>query len=342
MATKPFRELIQHPMAWRSRDLVSKETFSRQLGADHLLELDEFVARTRNRPVEDISHAEIQAPKLLEFMDSARDQVMSGLGLIVITGADLQRYSRDEFERISWALGLYFGLPISQSVFGERIAHVRQEAHNPSGRGYRTNRELTCHTDTPDVLGLMCIQTAKSGGLSTVVSALALHNEFVAKYPHHLEPLYRGFPFYRLGQELPGQGTVSEYDVPIFCNVKGVVSCMYVPHLLRKAQEPLGRVMPSDLQAAMARFDELCLSPEFSFSFAFERGDIFFINNRTLLHSRTTYEDHDDPELKRDLLRLWIDVPKGRRSIVDEMDPYQQPGSGGRGGVMRQAEKQAA
>jgi len=342
MQTTPWRQPITGRMAWRSADIPSKSRFTHRLDAVHLQELDRFVARVGDKPIETISYADIDAPLLRQFMDGARDEVMAGYGMVIITGVDFERYTRPQFERISWALGQYFGSPISQSVFGERIAHVRQEAHNPSGRGYRTNQELTCHTDTPDVLALMCIQTAKEGGLSTAVSALTLHNEILAHHPEHLEPLYRGYPFYRLGQELAHQQPVSEYNVPIFCNVDGVVSCMYVPHLLRKAQAPLGQSMPDDLVAAMAYFDELCVRPDLALSYAFDRGDIFFINNRTLLHSRTTYHDYDEPERKRDLLRLWIDVPQGRRPIVPEMDPYQQPLSGGRGGVMRQPDKMAA
>ena len=339
MSNTPFRAPITERMAWRSADIKNKAQLSQRLAPAHLDELDGFVARVRGKPVEQIVRDDIDSPRLRTFMDGARAEVLNGYGMVIITGCDFDRYSRDDFERISWALGLYLGNPVSQSVFGERIAHVRHAAHNPSGRGYRTTRELTAHTDTPDALGLMCIQTAKQGGLSTAVSALSIHNEILARHPEHLEPLYRGYPFFRLGQELPGQEPISPYNVPVFCNIDGVVSCMYVPHLLRAAARERGVEMPADLAAAMEYVDQLAVRPEFALSYAFERGDIFFINNRTLMHSRTEYVDHDAPELKRDLLRLWVDMPQGQRPIVAEMDPYQQPGSGGRGGVMYQPEK---
>jgi len=342
MSNTPHHKLITGRMAWRGADVKSKAQFTHTLHDEHLWELDRYVERVANKPVQDIVEEDIDAPKTRAFMNTARGEVMSGYGMVIITGADLKRYSRAQFERISWALGLYMGTPISQSVFGERIAHVRQEAHNPSGRGYRSNRELLPHTDTPDVLALMCVQIAKEGGWSTAVSALTIHNELLTHHPEHLPALYRGFPFFRLGQELADQTPVSPYNVPVFCNVEGAVSCMYVPHLLRSAAKALNTPMPDDLVAAMDEFDRLATRSDMALSYGFDQGDIFFINNRTLLHSRTEYVDHDEPDLKRDLLRLWVDMPQSRRPIVPEMDPYQQPGSGGRGGVMHQPEKAAA
>jgi hypothetical protein len=45
----------------------------------------------------------------------------------------------------------------------------------------------------------------------------------------------------------------------------------------------------------------------------FEEGDMQFINNHAILHAREQYEDYDDPELKRHLLRMWIALPEVRR-----------------------------
>jgi hypothetical protein len=38
----------------------------------------------------------------------------------------------------------------------------------------------------------------------------------------------------------------------------------------------------------------------------FQVGDIQLINNATILHARTAYEDHVEPERKRHLVRLWL------------------------------------
>ena len=38
----------------------------------------------------------------------------------------------------------------------------------------------------------------------------------------------------------------------------------------------------------------------------FEPGDMQFLKNAVILHTRTEYEDGDEPENKRHLLRLWL------------------------------------
>ena len=42
-----------------------------------------------------------------------------------------------------------------------------------------------------------------------------------------------------------------------------------------------------------------------------EPGDIQYCNNYTILHSRTSFIDHDEPDQKRHLLRIWLYVPDG-------------------------------
>src|SRR3546814_18575988 len=49
--------------------------------------------------------------------------------------------------------------------------------------------------------------------------------------------------------------------------------------------------------------------PEVRLSMNFQQGDIQLINNHTTLHGRSEYEDHEEPERKRPLLRLWIALP---------------------------------
>ncbi len=334
-------EMLQHkiptPPAWTTEDVEGKASFCVQLSQAQLAEIDDYLARVRGLNLDGIRVEDHRCGALRELVASVRTEVQHGRGMSIIQGCTLERYSREDFEKIFWLFGGILGAPISQSVFGEIIAHVRQAAHNPNNRSYRSSRELIHHTDTSDALGLMCIQTAKSGGLSSTVSLLALHNEILETRPELLPALYRGGPYTRLGQELPGQDPVTPYNVPIFSCKDGVLSCMYVRHLILQGFAALGKPADAELVQAMDYLDALATSDRFALRFGFESGDITFVNNRTVMHSRTEYQDYEEPELKRDLLRLWVDIPHDRRPVADELDPYQQPGSGGRGGVAHQA-----
>jgi hypothetical protein len=46
----------------------------------------------------------------------------------------------------------------------------------------------------------------------------------------------------------------------------------------------------------------------------FRSGDIQWLKNSVVLHARTEFEDHPEPERKRHLLRLWL---KSRRAFAD-------------------------
>ena len=44
----------------------------------------------------------------------------------------------------------------------------------------------------------------------------------------------------------------------------------------------------------------------------FERGDIQLLSNHSILHARDEFEDFDEPERKRRLLRVWLNFLDGR------------------------------
>jgi hypothetical protein len=66
-------------------------------------------------------------------------------------------------------------------------------------------------------------------------------------------------------------------------------------------------------------------------SMDFNEGDIQFINNHQILHAREDFIDHEDPKLKRHLLRMWISFPKEfRRALApDLMERYSYVERGG-------------
>ena len=51
---------------------------------------------------------------------------------------------------------------------------------------------------------------------------------------------------------------------------------------------------------------------DLSLKMDFRPGDIQFLHNHTVYHSRTAFEDHPEPERRRHLLRLWLSAPNGR------------------------------
>ena len=59
-------------------------------------------------------------------------------------------------------------------------------------------------------------------------------------------------------------------------------------------------------RTALAAMLETFEQPEMSIDFEFAPGEIQFVDNRTLGHSRTEFEDWPDPDRRRHLVRLWL------------------------------------
>jgi Taurine catabolism dioxygenase TauD, TfdA family len=310
---------INPDCAWRSGAIGGKEGLVCQLGEAHLRALDALLSRTAHlRTFADIKRVDFDHPAVNDVLQRVSRELSDGRGAVIIRGVTPERYSYDEFERIFWGVGLHLGIAVPQTSKGDLIDHIRDMPDNPKERIRRRkqygNDELTLHTDNAsgEILGLMTVQMAKSGGVSQIASALAIHNEILATRPDLLEPLYRGYPYNRKGRQAPGEPNVAPFNTPLFCNVDGLVSCRYVREFMELAAQEMGVALPADLVEALDCFNEVAYRDDMSVRFTLERGEIMFINNLTCLHARTLFEDYDEPERKRHLLRLWMKVSNGR------------------------------
>src|SRR5262249_7330442 len=125
----------------------------------------------------------------------------------------------DDLRLMYWGVGRHLGTAVSQSMRGDLLGDVRDlgiDVNSAQGRGYTSNAQLSYHTDSADVVGLMVLRTAKSGGLSMIGSSVAIHNEIARTRPDLLAVLYQPFPWSWQGQEPPGSGA---WDLQPICSV---------------------------------------------------------------------------------------------------------------------------
>src|SRR6202043_1246613 len=110
--------------------------------------------------------------------------VESGIGMALIRGLPVDRKDCDFLARILWGLGTHIGIALPQSSKGDVIGHVKDfggDSGLPTTRGYESRIALPFHTDRCDITMLMCVRPACSGGDSSVVSGLAVHNLMLAR-----------------------------------------------------------------------------------------------------------------------------------------------------------------
>lgn len=309
MATAIRDTPIDHPAAWTSQALGGRQAIERALSREELAAFDDLLARTRDLAPQAVMRAHVDAPVLTHLADELRHTLMHGRGVMLLTGIDPARHAPEAMERIYWALGTHLGTPAVQSRSGDRLGRVEQDPNDPVARGYRSSGELVMHTDSYEIVGLMCIRRARQGGQSALASSLAIHNEILRQRPDLLPALYQGFVM-AIPEAQTTQRPLTDGPIPVFSYVDGQVSCMYAASFMRAAAERLGTPLPAQLDEALRFFSRTAERDDLALRFMLEPGEMLIWHNFTNLHSRTDYQD--DPAHKRLLLRLWLKAHEPR------------------------------
>jgi len=258
---------------------------------------------------QDVSRGAFPLSSLGPALDRLAREVTHGPGFALVRGLPLADLDERRCELIALGIAGYFGRIVAQGPDQVSALHVRDEGVDPSRpttRSYQHNQRLGFHADPTDIVALLCIRPAKSGGLSTIVSSVAVHNEIVRTQPDLARVLYSPWWFDRRS----GNDPDSFFQQPVYeLDAAGRLTSHYGPDYMRSAQRAahVPPLTPAQDQAMQA-VDQLNHDPRFALAMDLRAGDLQFLNNHVILHARTEYEDHPEPERRRDLLRLWLDT----------------------------------
>jgi Taurine catabolism dioxygenase TauD, TfdA family len=279
----------------------------------------------RGRPLDGIQRAEFPVPHMAAKLARISEVLERGSGFVMLRGLPASSVSEDVLQIIYWGIGTHLGIGVSQSTAGDRLGHVFDRGSSSDGRYYTRGGPLAFHMDPVDVVGLLCLRTARSGGASRIVSAGEVHNLIQAERPDLLDVLHRGFHNSRRGH---GEATPSA-RIPVFAQGEHGVECYLLPVTIQQAEEE-GYPLSALEQEALAFLEEVANRPGVFLDMDFQVGDIQFLSNRTILHSRTDYVDFPDPERKRHLWRLWLMTPHWppRQAVMNFHDRVDQAGGG--------------
>jgi Taurine catabolism dioxygenase TauD, TfdA family len=307
--TKP----ITGPKAWRGAALANDPAWIVTLTGDEVADLEQALAtaKTTGRPLGEIGREQFPLTALRPRLQQVLDEVQDGRGFVVVRGLPVGRHSADDVGLMFWGMGCYLGRPLHQNPAGDLLGHVYDHGStygNIDVRGYETNAYLPYHTDAGDMVGLLCLRRAVKGGLSSIVSSVTVHYEIAAAHPEYLGLLYNGYYYIRREAALTARA-VSERPIPVFGCQDGVVSCRYIRNQINAGAVKRGVPLTSLEQAALDYLDEQTRRPDLRLDMDLEPGDIQFINNYTVLHSRTEFVDGAEPHQKRHMLRLWLKFP---------------------------------
>lgn len=300
--------------AWQSHQLLADDGWVFHLSAADCAEIDQALQtlQASGLPASQLTSAQFPLRGLAAKLALVRQQLVEGTGVALMRGVPVDRYSRESCAKIFYGLGLHLGSAMAQNPGGQLLGHVRDEGRDwktdPTARAYQTTGWLPFHSDPGDVVALLCIRTAKQGGLSSIASSAAIHDHLAAERPDLLQALYGPFAYDSRGQE--PAGARPWHPMPVYACGDHGVSAFFVREYIESAQRfedaPRLTALQSD---ALRVLEELAVDDRFRVDMSFNPGDVQWVNNHVVLHSRTAFEDFVEPDRKRHLLRLWLKLP---------------------------------
>jgi len=331
---------IEGPSAWIGADMRGRETeWNYHLSLSEIAEIEAALklVQVRGLDIADIQREDFPLPTLGPVLDRLRTEVLDGRGFVMLRGVPVEDRPIAESATAYWGIGCYFGGARSQNAKGHLLGHIydlggRSET-DPNLRSYATSERQSFHIDRCDVVALLCLRRAKSGGLSAIVSSMTVHNVMAERRPDLLQRLYQPFPVDRRG-EVP-EGKAPFYEAPVFNEHAGYLSVLYSRRHIGSAQRfpEARRLTPEDVEA-LDMLNDLAGDPELRLDMNFMPGDIQFLHNHTILHARTAYEDWPEVERKRHLLRMWLAPPGARPLPPVFAECYGGITIGDRGGII--------
>jgi alpha-ketoglutarate-dependent taurine dioxygenase len=305
---------INDARAWTAATLDDQSSWFYPLPRDLLDALASTIEKLRKqpRPLIELNAGDSSCSGFSDSLLPVRAALERGRGFAILDGLPYERYSRHELQAIYWLVGQLLGRPCAQNVQGTLLYDVRDTGQDlaQGARFSVTSYESSFHTDNSfgeglvDYVGLLCLQSARSGGLSQVVSGYAAHNRLRADHADVLPILYEPFHIDRRGGVRPGEDPTIRK--PVLAWGGRELSCRYLRYWIHSGHEKAGKPLTPEQLHAFDVLDSVLRQRDLAAEFMLRPGQMFFINNRWIFHNRTAFEDYAEVERRRHYVRLWL------------------------------------
>ena len=293
-------------LAWDKTLSDKKEQFVVHLDSEIIQELTE-----RRNELDSINKNDLPLFKK-KILDFRNERLLDGVGLFVIDGICMESFSVKEKTSIYTLAAKILGELIIQNIQQEKIVEVKDvgKSMKTGGRYHETKEGGSHHTDSPqwknvpDYIGLFCVHNAKKGGTNLFLSAYTIHNRILQERKDLLDIFYEKFHFDKRGEFKDGESpTVFE---PIFELKDEKLYFRYLRNYIDAGHDIQNQPLSQPQKDALTYLDNLMHVEDIAMKYDLKPGDMVFSDNHWVVHGRMLFEDYDDENLKRFMLRTWI------------------------------------
>jgi alpha-ketoglutarate-dependent taurine dioxygenase len=320
MSTTP--RILEPQCEWTSTDVADEEIWTEHFDDRELSELDAALrhALAKSDDVLELGRDDFPLPTLRDRLRRIEEELINGRGFVRLRGIDRRAHTQAEMEVLYWGIGSHLGLPWAQNKHGHVLGDVTDQNKAVDDRTARGNElggvALPFHCDGSDLVGLMCLENGRSGGLSAVANSVRIHNQLVAERPDLAAALYDELPYDFRGEQ--PSGGKPYYLMPVFSEWEDRLFVRCIPPYIWASQHHPEAPRLTDLQTeALRAVEAMAADPVNHVLMDLQPGDIQFINNYHVLHGRTAYEDDRSAGHIRHLKRLWLET-----TVLESRPPY--------------------
>ncbi|MEC9154326.1 MAG: TauD/TfdA family dioxygenase [Pseudomonadota bacterium] len=347
MSSSPAK--IEGTCDWTVSDIEANPKWRFRLSDRDIAEIERADASLQARGIDwhQMKREDFPLEGLVDKLALIQIELEDGCGMARLSNLPVEQFT-GRLRHIWYGIGLHLGTPVTQDYRGMTMRDIEDKKEDTDalldhrlttrdGKPFKSSKARTLsngalrfHTDRCDVVGLLCVHPAKSGGISKIASSVHIHNAMLERRPDLAALLYKPYHRSRQGEEFGGEKMT--YPLPVFGQRDGRFTSHYSRTYVEAAEEiePRNKLTALQIEA----LDLLAeMATEFSISFHFRPGDMQFLNNHVIYHARTAYQDDDGPR-KRLLHRLWLSMPNSRALPKDHVVLWRNVEAGSfRGGI---------
>ncbi|MDP3135386.1 MAG: TauD/TfdA family dioxygenase [Burkholderiaceae bacterium] len=304
--------------AWRAAELGADQSWIVELTPQESDEVAQAARGVASRGLRGggFNLTDFPLPIFSRRLAAVLEELQHGRGIAVLRGLPVDPQDEEMAARILWGVGAYLGYGLRQSpgvnIGGfpdNNIAHIIDQRKDPNDRnihGSATGYEQQPHCDPSDIVALLCVRPALTGGgVSRVASATAIYNDLRERVPDVLQTLFEGF-YNDLRKDGANGLSVTPHPVPVYGYESGHLSISFNSRTVELAAEREGYALSPARRKALDEILAAAARPDLVHEMTMRTGDLQLLNNYTMLHSRTAWTDPDDISQRRCMLRLWL------------------------------------